>query len=390
MRIKYPGKVIRDHYLWMWSICATKTCTAAQEEAEKRREILETSEQKGKVLVEKEKSFKTIYPSSIPLFNPNRTDLVNQICLSDDLIIQEKQTKDAFKNCKYAKNGGRIYDKRYEDGFSLPFHEGFFVFLEFVHCQIPFGFQRWGDGEHLLAEGWPISKDSQAFKRDKWHWKGGKGKVSQDLKKSLTAVGNYFYGLPCERGYINALRYAEEHIDDRLKSQFRSNSLHFMGSNGYLFNNFMADIIEKKLAQSVILIISQTTREFHNDFLQFAHDVYYMSDEGPIQYEENRDTIVDQIQAIARAHTNSLFLISAGPIAKIMVYEMWQASKCNQYVDVGSALDEYTKVKPVSRRDQVKPWPEYTCKRHKFIKEKGQLFIKNEFEHDDQTEYEKK
>jgi hypothetical protein len=31
--------------------------------------------------------------------------------------------------------------------------------------------------------------------RDKWTWKGGKGKVSKDLDKSLSGTGNYFIGL---------------------------------------------------------------------------------------------------------------------------------------------------------------------------------------------------
>jgi hypothetical protein len=103
-------------------------------------------------------------------------------------------------------------------------------------------------------------------------------------------------------------------------------------------NIIKLDIEEHKIAHNVILITSQTAKINNDELLKFAHEVIYMSDDGPNLYEKERENILTQMRSVARAHSNTLFLISAGPVAKIMVYEMWQASKCNQYIDVGSAL----------------------------------------------------
>lgn len=135
--------------------------------------------------------YRNIMNSCKPQYNPNRYPYYNPMCLSSDLDKQRKQTIDAFKSCQYAKRRARIFED-YNDGFSIPFSESFDIFLEFVYCQIPFAFTRYGDGEFLLANGWAIDETLQAYTRDKWTWNRGKGKISQDLIQSLGDAGNHF------------------------------------------------------------------------------------------------------------------------------------------------------------------------------------------------------
>jgi predicted TIM-barrel enzyme len=99
-----------------------------------------------------------------------------------------------------------------------------------------------------------------------------------------------------------------------------------------------------------------------------------MFDDGPNVYEEHRELIIEQSRSIAKAHQHTLFLISGGPIAKIMISEMWDASKCNQYVDMGSSLDFYTKEKEFPKKIKTET---YNFKRWKYIKEKNYFETKD-------------
>lgn len=41
--------------------------------------------------------------------------------------------------------------------------------------------------------------------------------------------------------------------------------------------------------------------------------------------------------------SETLFIISLGPVAKIFAHQMWLANPKNMYIDVGSAVDGYVK-----------------------------------------------
>ena len=55
---------------------------------------------------------------------------------------------------------------------------------------------------------------------------------------------------------------------------------------------------------------------------------------------EQRSKYLTESATLANAHKQKLFLVSAGPMAKVLVSHMWRASQENQYVDIGSSLDE--------------------------------------------------
>lgn len=135
--------------------------------------------------------YRNLMSNSKPFFHESRYPEYNPICLSSDIELQKKETIDAFKKCKYSKNRAGIFED-FNDGFSIPFSKSFKIFLEFVYCQIPFSFTRYGDGEFLLANGWKVDETFQAYSRDKWTWKKGKGVISYDLITSLNDTGNHF------------------------------------------------------------------------------------------------------------------------------------------------------------------------------------------------------
>jgi DNA repair exonuclease SbcCD ATPase subunit len=74
-----------------------------------------------------------------PIINIYQKKPKLKYCLID---IQE-QTKKIFNECEYTKKNGALFYK-FSKKYSLPFHASFLVFMEFVLCQVPFSFQRYG------------------------------------------------------------------------------------------------------------------------------------------------------------------------------------------------------------------------------------------------------
>lgn len=179
---------------------------------------------------------------------------------------------------------------------------------------------------------------------------------------------------------MNVLLFGVQHLNPTHDYRFLSYSNFFVGGKNFEnFVSFMYDVMNSKLAQSVILVVNHRARINHQRFMKFAHDVIYVFDDGPNQYERYKELIIAQIVATARAHSGTLFLISAGPLSKIFIYEMWKASKCNQYVDIGSPLDEFSKkVGDLITLESMKKMKksEYFCNRYKY--ENGYLWTLSE------------
>eukprot|EP01080_Neovahlkampfia_damariscottae_P006025 gene6025-10027_t len=223
----------------------------------------------------------------------------------------------------------------------------------------------------MLSLGIPMNQKLQSFKRDKWTWKKGVGTVSKDLISSFHGVGNYFIGLSEAEGFINVLRWGLENSNKNFDHRYYTYSLLFyLNFNGML--NFLKEIEDKKLAQHAILFVNHAAKEQESRFKQHFSKIYYFFDDGPNNYDKNKEIIISQAISIARAHQNSIFLISGGPVAKILISEMWKASKCNQYVDFGSGLDFYTKRKQFPTKLE----PTHRPKRWKFVKEIDNFHLK--------------
>jgi hypothetical protein len=46
------------------------------------------------------------------------------------------------------------------------------------------------------------------------------------------------------------------------------------------------------------------------------------------------------IDSIASQHTDTLFLVSAGPLSEAIIHRLYSKNPNNRYIDVGSSLDE--------------------------------------------------
>ena len=44
---------------------------------------------------------------------------------------------------------------------------------------------------------------------------------------------------------------------------------------------------------------------------------------------------------MAKKYNNTLFVVCAGPVGDMIVYEGWKENNTNSYIDFGSAFDEF-------------------------------------------------
>jgi hypothetical protein len=99
-----------------------------------------------------------------PASNPGRFEYWNPQCLSNDIETQAKQTKDLLSKCPYIKGTPKFYEDT--KGYTHPARDLFKIWLEFVWCQVPFAFIRYGDGEYHMSVGMALTKKGQNFLRD--------------------------------------------------------------------------------------------------------------------------------------------------------------------------------------------------------------------------------
>ena len=58
-------------------------------------------------------------------------------------------------------------------------------------------------------------------------------------------------------------------------------------------------------------------------------------------WEEGGDDFIETLQKYVATSSNETFFLSIGPAAEVAIHEMYKANPNNQYIDVGSAIDEW-------------------------------------------------
>jgi hypothetical protein len=65
----------------------------------------------------------------------------------------------------------------------------------------------------------------------------------------------------------------------------------------------------------------------------------FLVNEWDTKYEEYFETM----KKLGKKYTNTLFLISAGPLSCIFIQKLYDSNPYNMYIDVGSSIDIFTK-----------------------------------------------
>lgn len=209
----------------------------------------------------------------------------------------------------------------------------------------PFALVRYGDGEFMLIRGDPIGQDTQAFQMDKFWHKGGHTQLGGDLLDSLQGhFGQAFYygfGSP---------RFGSSYLPDLLVMA-HANCWQITFSNIWVNANYprtkvMLENMVLENSSHVVLLVNHLTAKTllsKHPGAKFA-GLMQLPDQAPESWQgQQRIALLEQAVKLAGMHHRKLFVVSAGPMAKVLVSRMWSAHPDNQYIDFGSAFDEIGK-----------------------------------------------
>lgn len=178
-----------------------------------------------------------------------------------------------------------------------------------------------------------------------------------DALKNSKNINNLFIGLPCNSCSEGERRTYEDYVKTYdLNENMTSYASIFVNSNWELFVSFM-----QKYKKGFYLITGGTT-ECHLPIKERYVIDEFLVNNWEQKWEETTKNIIEYI----KDKKNELICFSAGPLTKHLIPKCMEVNSENIYLDIGSALDYYTK----SNRNQrcyTKRWCDYAKQTCNFI-----------------------
>lgn len=201
-----------------------------------------------------------------------------------------------------------------------------------VELGTPLAVVRYADGEETLMCGGGISKDATVFVEDQWWAPGGMTQLGRDLLATLHHdEPNYLYGIPGVNDFA-PISFFEQHLSvSPAQLTFAT-----------LFCNLNYRYFRERLAawsEPLVVVASKhgAGRALGSlrvlEYVPMEHDCVH-------HWEHFRDDEVMRAADVAQRFDRTLFLVSAGPMANVLIDAMFRANPTNRYLDVGSSLDE--------------------------------------------------
>lgn len=182
---------------------------------------------------------------------------------------------------------------------------------------------RYGDGEAGIIQNTAINA-----KQDSWSIPSGPSKISEHLLQTLKGHMDepFYYGFASVDS-ISSLNY--------FLGITEQNTNYITYANLFVNSNYKITlkILNKVMAGNagdVVILANKEGKE--NAWLKFKNLKRFVEcpDEGPLSYEKNHLNLLDQWEELARNHTQTLFIMSCGPLAKVAVSLMWAVNKHNR------------------------------------------------------------
>jgi len=203
--------------------------------------------------------------------------------------------------------------------------------------KIPTVFSRYADGELALMMGKEIPNYSQAYMEDKWNAPQGKTLLGKDLGNTLKNKDEeYFYGISCGCCDLNARNIIMANL---FRAGVKTENITY--SNLWINGNYKKfKLICENLKEDVVYIGNYIGKDKTYPFN--IKQYFSIQDDCVNFWENNKSELLEELKQLLK-YNNTLFFISAGPMSEVIIDFLWNNNKSNRYVDVGSALDEYSK-----------------------------------------------
>jgi hypothetical protein len=226
--------------------------------------------------------------------------------------------------------------------------------LTYIRCRAPFAFTRYADGEQLLMQHKPVVAN------DLWEWGGGDNKLGRDLIAAMSySSPHYFLAFPCP-DWREILDYFFS--ISKQPTRWISYNIVFIDYNYLRWTQFLNEEIIQQRKYPIIVIANE---EIYSKDVPWAQDKVGMTSQGPRWWETEGERALKYFETLARAYTSYTFLLSVGPMTAPIVHHMWMANPTNQYIGMGSALDESWKGRQTRPyQDRNTPYAHHRCQRY--------------------------
>ena len=205
-------------------------------------------------------------------------------------------------------------------------------FITKMKAGTPFGLIRPSDGERAVMLGNTLTNC------DNWTFKQG-GALQKDLLEAVKINSpNIFVGIPCNtcnKGWNCTQAIYNDFVDKfQISLAQRTYANIFMNSNWPTFIDFL------KGYEAGFYLVTSGTQPMANLPMKERHVIdSKLVDRWDTEGSEETERV---LQFIA-GKKGQLILFSAGPLSKIWIPKCFEANPANMYVDVGAALDTFTK-----------------------------------------------
>lgn len=228
------------------------------------------------------------------------------------------------------------------------FSSEFDRYVRMIESGYPFCFMRLGDGEALLASGRAVKADSQAWQVDRWKSDGcGMSVLGADLNIVMQDINSSFhFGISCPCCDIKrSLEYQYA-----LRNQPNLTYANLWANANYIrFKEFF-----NNMSKPYAIVVNESA--ILNNFPDGLIDACFVPDDCVMNWEKQRSVLAAEFRKFASSFNKTTVFVSAGPLAEAAIFIMWNANPSNQYIDVGSALDEWVygkKTRPYMMEDNV-------------------------------------
>jgi hypothetical protein len=211
------------------------------------------------------------------------------------------------------------------------FKSDFINFTNKIKSGENFAYARYADGEVLLIRGASIGQNSQAYQVDKWNAPNHMTQVGIKLLESLKHTeDNYYYAIASDD--INDHNYLMERIFVK-KSNITFANL-WINSNYQMMKEFY-----NSFEKSAYVICNENASV--NGFPFKVNEIIPFPINCVEYWETYGESYENELKKYVKQFTDQTIFVSAGPVSEILIDVMYKSNPNNQYIDVGSSMDEF-------------------------------------------------
>jgi hypothetical protein len=211
------------------------------------------------------------------------------------------------------------------------FDNDFEYYTELIKSNNNFAYSRYADGEVQLMKGNSIGHQSQAYMVDRWTAPSEMTTVGLDLLESLEHTEeNYHYAISGINDNISDYEFLTERIKNK--------NLTF--ANLWINANYQKmKFFYQNLKKQVYLVCNQ--KAVKENFPFSVAEIFPFPDNCVKYWETYGEDYITQLGDYVSQLQNQTFFISCGPVSEIIIDKLYKLNPNNQYIDVGSSIDEF-------------------------------------------------